>query len=105
MHIIAEKCIGCRQCLVVCPYEARWFQPQKPQGYYPQKGLSPKEKVDLTKFTKGKVTKCNFCMDKVHAGMNPVCVTTCPADARVFGDLDDPYSKAAKLLRERKLAS
>lgn len=98
VHVLADKCIGCKLCISACPYEARWFtEPTK--GYFPAKGTTAKEKVDFAKFQPGKVTKCDFCMDKVKAGDQPICAQTCPATARVFGDLDDPNSEVAKLVR------
>ncbi len=99
VHVLADKCIGCKQCIVVCPYQARWFMAQKTKGYYPANGLTPKETVDFAGFELGKVTKCNFCMDKVSEAEEPACVRTCPATARIFGDLDDARSEPAKLLR------
>ena len=41
------KCIGCRYCMVVCPYNARTFYYSKPQGYYPDKGLTTFEEVKV----------------------------------------------------------
>lgn len=84
-----------------CPYEARWFIDKALQGYFPAKGTTAKEKVDFAKFQPNKVTKCDFCKDKVTAGEEPICVRTYPATARIFGDVDDPQSEVAKLLRQK----
>ena len=48
----------------------------------------------------GIVEKCLFCSHRVHNGDKPYCVESCPSQARVFGDIDDPVSEASKLLRK-----
>lgn len=46
--------------------------------------------------------KCYFCDHRVKKGKNPYCVDSCPAEARIFGDISDPSSAAAKLLKKNK---
>lgn len=70
-----DKCIGCGYCIAACPYQARYIDPVR--------------KV---------ADKCTFCAHRVDQGLAPACVNTCPAQARVFGDLNDPQSEIAKLV-------
>ena len=46
------------------------------------------------------VEKCTFCEHRVVNAEEPYCVTACPADARIFGDLQDPRSQASQLLQK-----
>lgn len=82
-----------------CPYEARFFI-EDLDGYYAE-GLTPFEKVGYRKHQKGTVSKCDFCSERVGKGLEPACVQTCPAAARVFGDLEDPNSEVSQLLMAR----
>ncbi len=52
--------------------------------------------------TPGIVEKCLFCSHRVHNGDRPYCVESCPSQARVFGDINDPQSEAAVLLKRYK---
>lgn len=95
-----KKCIGCRQCIVSCPYDVRNFIAAKPEAYFPEKGHTKQEEAMYAKYKQGKVYKCDFCSARRAAEKDakPVCVSTCVASARIFGDLDDPNSEVAKLL-------
>jgi tetrathionate reductase subunit B len=72
-----HKCVGCKYCMAACPYQVRHLNP-------------------IRRY----VQKCSFCYQRVDAGLLPACVETCPAKARVFGDLNDPTSDIVKLLVE-----
>lgn len=75
--IDSTKCIGCGMCVVLCPYKARFINPE----------------------TK-KADKCTFCINRVVAGLLPACVETCSGGARIFGDLNDPQSLLNRTLRD-----
>lgn len=75
--VTQEKCVGCKACVVACPYEVRYIHPE---GY---------------------VDKCTFCAHRVSSGQQPACVTVCPTEALSFGDLDDPRSKVHQQLQSR----
>ncbi|MCF6092482.1 4Fe-4S dicluster domain-containing protein [Microaerobacter geothermalis] len=100
-----DRCIGCRYCMVACPYGARSFDFGKSYedemiGF--NDVTSPEYGVDRGERKKGKlpegtVRKCSFCYHRLQRGEEPACVETCIGDARYFGDLNDPNSKVSKL--------
>ena len=112
-----DKCVGCRYCVIACPYLNRTFlSKDKDTGYFPGYELTDFEKAGkrLYPHTVGTVEKCNFCMERIDAGLakglkpgadrevTPACVNACPAIALTFGDLDDPDSEVRRLIREKK---
>ncbi|TDA70096.1 MAG: 4Fe-4S dicluster domain-containing protein [Clostridia bacterium] len=122
-----EKCIGTRYCHAACPYGANYFNWKEPQkNYYldwsaaPELasvtgGMVPPYKNPDLEVPYGKegrriaggghrlrvIEKCTFCVHRVEKGILPACAANCPVAAIHFGDLDDPESEVAKLLRER----
>jgi len=99
----SDKCIGCGACAVACPYDQRTqlSADNFKSGLFGDGELTPFEEQGYARYEPGMVTKCDFCSGRVDAGLDPACVVTCPTDARIFGDLDDPDSKPSKLIRER----
>lgn len=89
--IQGSKCLGCRQCMLVCPYGARYLN-QGEEGYF--RGLLiPPEGILYQNKESGVVEKCDFCADTVARGGEPACVQACPLQARIFGDLNDRNSE------------
>ena len=113
--IDADKCVGCRYCVVACPYQQRTFYADGKKEYFPGQGLTEYELIgkELYPLQTGTVVKCNFCAERIEKGIEkglepgrdreatPACVNTCQARALTFGDLDDPNSEISKLIKEK----
>lgn len=97
VEIDYDKCIGCRMCMAACPYNARtfnWNDPVRATGAGYGDARVPER-------TRGVMEKCTLCKERTDEGDEPMCVRCCPADARIFGDLDDPDSAVSRLRREQ----
>ncbi len=73
----ASICVGCRYCMVACPFEVPAYEYDEP--------LTPR------------VTKCTMCHPRVSKGQLPGCVESCPSEALTFGKRED----LIKIARER----
>jgi molybdopterin-containing oxidoreductase family iron-sulfur binding subunit len=96
-----HRCIGCRYCVVACPYGSRSFNFEDPRPSI--SGAA----TDYPTRTKGVVEKCTFCAERIAAGQKPLCVEACEGigcGALTFGDLGDPASPVSLLLREHDVA-
>ncbi len=82
-------CIGCRYCMMACPYKARSFVHEP---LHDQKAHTPRGK--------GTVEACTLCVHRVDNGEQPACVEKCTGGAMIFGDLNDATSEIAKTLKE-----
>lgn len=67
-----EKCIGCKLCVVGCPFDVPRYD------------------------EKDKVSKCNLCADRIAEGLVPACAKTCPTGAIRYGERDSLVGQAKK---------
>lgn len=90
-----ENCIGCRYCMAACPYGVRVFNWGDAE-YAPPAGTGV-----VPPRPTGSVEKCTMCIHRLAEGVVPSCVWSCPAEARIFGDLDDPNSDIVAKIKAR----
>ncbi len=74
-----ENCIGCQYCVTGCPFDIPRF-----------------DKATKT------VSKCNMCIDRIDAGLEPACVKTCPTNAISWGSKQDMLALADKQVETLK---
>ena len=76
VDLYSDSCIGCRACMEACPYDQLFIDPNTRTA-----------------------EKCNFCANRVENRLLPACVSVCPTECRIFGDLDDPASEVSQIYR------
>lgn len=74
-----EKCMGCRYCMVSCPFDVPKFE------YH---SANPK------------IQKCDMCYDRIKVGKIPACAEACPGDALTFGTRRELIAEAQKRIFE-----
>jgi molybdopterin-containing oxidoreductase family iron-sulfur binding subunit len=117
---VYNRCVGTRYCANNCPYKVRYFnwfdfqEPRDPLFAWPDPFhwlLNP----DVTVRSKGVMEKCTFCVQRIRGAQHEArlagrevadgefqtaCEQTCPSEAIVFGDLNDPDSRVSRLARD-----
>jgi molybdopterin-containing oxidoreductase family iron-sulfur binding subunit len=92
--VLVDKhiCIGCRYCMMACPYKARSFIHEVIEN---QTLSAPRGK--------GTVESCTLCVHRVDNDRIPACVEACSEenhDAMIFGDVNNPESKISKAMKQ-----
>lgn len=108
---IYNRCVGTRYCANNCPYKTRrfnWFNYMRADTLE-NLALNP----DVTVRSRGIMEKCSFCVQRIEAAriearrndkpiadgqLQTACQQSCPAEAIVFGDLNDPSSRISRMV-------
>jgi Fe-S-cluster-containing dehydrogenase component len=117
-----NRCIGTRYCANNCPYKVRrfnWFKYHDNEQFGNNTAMNNDLgkmvlNPDVTVRSRGVMEKCSFCVQRIQAGklaakkdgrrpedgeINTACAAACSAGALVFGDMKDPDSRIAKMLK------
>ncbi|HEY6108183.1 MAG TPA: hypothetical protein VIV56_04685, partial [Gemmatimonadales bacterium] len=117
---IYNRCVGTRYCSNNCPFKVRvfnWYNYAEVGGLHDAfpAPLTWQLNPDVTVREKGVMEKCTFCVQRIRGAQNaarmedrtvrdgdivPACAQTCPSEAIVFGDLNDPRSRVAQLAED-----
>ena len=112
--MVYSRCIGTRYCATNCPYTVRvfnWHGGEWPEPL--ERQLNP----DVSVRPAGVMEKCTFCVQRIQDAQDvakdddrdvrdgeiqTACAQSCPAQAIVFGDLEEPASRVALLARSER---
>ncbi len=111
---VYNRCVGTRYCSNNCPYKVRRFN-YLLYGDWETPSLKNVRNPEVTIRSRGVMEKCTFCTQRIQAAkieaekqnrpvrdgeIQTACQTACPTEAIIFGNLNDPASRVAKLKNE-----
>jgi Fe-S-cluster-containing dehydrogenase component len=115
-QMVYNRCVGTKYCSNNCPYKVRRFnfydfREELADGYYTREPVSLLNNPEVTVRARGVMEKCTFCIQRIMEArerateqgralrgtdVRTACQEACPAQAIVFGDMNDPDSEISR---------